>query len=58
MKDYQHFRVWWGNAPYQCDVIEAKTAQDALTIATLNFARNNLKPVRIKIEKPKPTERE
>lgn len=41
------FRVWWGNAGYQQDLIDAETAQDALCIATLNFGQNNLKPIRI-----------
>ena len=41
------YRIWWGKIGYQQDIFEAETAADALTIATLNFSLNNLKPVKI-----------
>ena len=44
------FRVWWSGLGYDSEVIEAETAQDALTIATLNFKRFGFAPVSIKAE--------
>ena len=41
------FRVWWGKQGYQSDVIEAETADDAITMATLNWKTNNLIPIKI-----------
>lgn len=52
MKDkLRKFRIWWGSQDYRSEVIEAETAEDALTIAKVNFARNGLTPVKIEAER-------
>ena len=33
------FRIWWGPEAYFCHDYEAETAEDALIMARLNFAR-------------------
>lgn len=48
------FRIWWGPEAYFCHDYEAETAEDALTIARLNFARFGHTPYKmeaIEIEK-------
>lgn len=41
------YRVYWGNQGAMNDLIDAPTAEDALTIATLNFKRFGTKPEKI-----------
>lgn len=45
------FRIFWGPEPYASDLIEAETAEDALTIARLNFARFGHEPLKMEYEK-------
>ena len=41
------FRIWWGPEAYFCHDYEAETAEDALTMARLNFARFSHAPYKM-----------
>jgi len=41
------YRIWYGIPEWMFEDFQALTAADALTIATLNFKRTDLKPIKM-----------